>query len=187
MRSLSAAAAAVLVAGFASTALANSSLLSGAQVLELDGKRVPLTQRLQGVSVVLLWTSMCSDPVGQLQSFDALAGAFAKDRRLSVFAVSVDQAKNEADLEVIREVAAPAKASYPIVSDTGFSVLSFVDGKDHGGKVPNELRVPQVLIIRDGEIRHRGGLPGDGAVAHYKPLIEAELKALKRAPPAAKR
>lgn len=168
-----------------------ATLLPSAEILRMDGERVPLSSALKPVTVLLLWTSMCKDPVADLKLANALGKRFAKDPRVGVIALSVDQAKNQDDLAVIAEIAAPAAMTIPVVSDTGFKSLGFVEGKDFGGKFPDRLGVPLVAIVRGGAVVSRGGLPPDrdeaAFIAHYSKEVEAELAKLPKPPPAAKR
>ncbi|MDQ3263088.1 MAG: hypothetical protein M3Y59_05425 [Myxococcota bacterium] len=172
---------------------------SPVELVRLDGQHVPLASLQRPVTVMLLWTSMCADPAPQLRVFDALARHYAHDSRVGMFTVSVDNPKTPEDLAVIEEIVAPLKLSVPVTADQRFRLLGLVEGKDFDAAPPTELRVPMVVVMRDGQTLHREGLSSAAQpaeiIAHYSKLVDAQLAKLpaqktakkKKAPPAAKR
>lgn len=169
------------------------------ELVRLDGQRVPFSSLQRPVTVLLLWTSMCADPAHQLRQFDALARHYAQDQRVAMFAVSIDNPQSAEDLAVIGEIVAPLKLSVPVTADQRFRLLGMVEGKDFGATPPTELRVPMVVVMREGQPQHRDGLPASAlpaeVIAHYSELVDAQLAKLpapkpakkQKAPPAAKR
>jgi hypothetical protein len=94
----------------------------------LDGKEVRLGDYNAKVVVVSLWSTIFGNQTF-LEYLEALHQSYRGRKDVVILAINVDMPKNAEDLEVIREIARQAGASYPFLVDKELKLMALVNKK----------------------------------------------------------
>jgi peroxiredoxin len=116
----------------------------------LEGKDVRLGDYDAKVVVVSVWTTLCFDS-SFLKTLEQLHQSYKGQKDVAILAINIDQPKSQEDLEVIREVAQEAGATYPVLLDTERKLLSFVNERlNPDAAARNTLLTPPFLLFTRG-------------------------------------
>lgn len=113
----------------------------------LDGKDIRLGDYKAKVVVVSLWSTITGDQTF-LEYLEALHQSYRGRKDVALLALNVDMPRNAEDLEVIREIAKQAGASYPFLVDKELKVMALVNKKLRpAGMERNSFLIPRFLLF----------------------------------------
>jgi len=132
------------------------------QLKGIDGKTYGLKSQRGKVVVINFWATWCGPCRQELPKLEALSQSL-KDRQVTFYAISADEAGTEAH---VKKVALKFGLTMPVLLDPYHDVVS---------RLNRDSAVPFTIVIdQRGEARHvhSGYLPGD------ERKVEKEVKAL---------
>jgi thiol-disulfide isomerase/thioredoxin len=143
----------------------------------LDGGETKLALVGARVTVIAVWGASCVPCLNELPYVDALYQAVQGDPSVAVLTLVVDDVRDAAKRQAVREIAARLELHVPVLFDRDIAVYKRLNGEDARGGKPHEgIVIPQLVIVDPAfSLRRTIGFKArDKAafVAEYRALID---------------
>lgn len=146
-------------------------------LITLDGAETKLSAVGARVTVIAVWGATCVPCLNELPYVDALYEAVQGDPNVAVLTLVVDDVRDAAKRQAVREIAARLGLRVPVLFDRDIAVYKRLNGEDvPGGKRHEGIVIPQLVLVDPAfSVRRTLGFKArDKAafVAEYRALID---------------
>ena len=138
-------------------------------LVTLDGAEVKLADYGAKVTVISIWGTGCVPCIRELPYIEALYKASSGDREVSVLTLVVDDVRDPAKTQAVREIATRLGLSVPVLFDRDIRLYRRLNGEEGPqGKKHEGIVLPQLVIIDSSfTVRRHFGFKGQQTVAEF--------------------